>query len=59
MDGKLVGNTGDVAIYAFNISKIITCVFGGALTFQDKDLAKKNKKLARQKFQKSQYYQVY
>ena len=36
-----VGNTGDVAIYAFNISKLITCVFGGVLTFKDKDLANK------------------
>lgn len=40
-NGQLVGNTGDVAIYAFNISKLITCVFGGALTFQDKELATK------------------
>jgi dTDP-4-amino-4,6-dideoxygalactose transaminase len=30
-----------VAVYAFNISKIITSIFGGMLTFQDKKLATK------------------
>jgi dTDP-4-amino-4,6-dideoxygalactose transaminase/ubiquinone/menaquinone biosynthesis C-methylase UbiE len=36
--GRLIGTSGDVAVYAFNISKIITSIFGGILTFQDKDL---------------------
>jgi perosamine synthetase len=40
-NGDLVGNTGDVAIYALNISKIITSIFGGMLTFQDEQLANK------------------
>lgn len=39
--GKIVGSSGDVAIYAFNISKIMTSIFGGMLTFQDKKLAEK------------------
>lgn len=38
-NGRLVGTSGDVAVYAFNISKIITSIFGGMLTFQDKQLA--------------------
>ncbi len=37
--GKLIGGSGDVAIYAFNISKIITSIFGGMLTFQNQELA--------------------
>lgn len=39
--GRMIGTSGDVAIYAFNISKLITTIFGGMLTFQDKDLAQK------------------
>ena len=39
--GRTVGTSGDVAIYAFNISKIMTSIFGGMLTFQCKDLADK------------------
>ena len=37
--GRMIGTSGDVAVYAFNISKIITSIFGGMLTFQDKALA--------------------
>lgn len=36
---QLIGSCGDVAIYAFNISKILTSIFGGVLAFQDQDLA--------------------
>lgn len=39
--GRMIGTSGDVSVYAFNISKIITSIFGGMLTFQDQDLAKK------------------
>lgn len=39
--GKEIGSYGDVAIYALNISKLITSVFGGVLTFGDKKLANK------------------
>ena len=35
----MIGTSGDVAVYALNISKMITSIFGGMLTFQDKDLA--------------------
>ena len=37
----MIGTSGDVAIYALNISKIITSIFGGMLTFQDQKLANK------------------
>ena len=39
--GRMVGTSGDVAVYAFNISKLMTSIFGGMLTFQDKQLAEK------------------
>ena len=39
--GKMIGTSGDVAIYALNISKHITSIFGGMLTFQDQKLANK------------------
>ena len=40
-NGRMIGTSGDVAIYAFNISKMITSIFGGMLTFQDQMLADK------------------
>ena len=40
-NGRMVGTSGDVAVYAFNISKMITSIFGGMLTFQDQALADK------------------
>lgn len=39
--GIMVGTSGDVAVYAFNISKLMTSIFGGMLTFQDQGLANK------------------
>lgn len=39
--GRMIGTSGDVAVYALNISKMITSIFGGMLTFQDKALAEK------------------
>lgn len=38
--GRIVGTSGDVSVYAFNISKVMTSIFGGMLTFQDKKMAK-------------------
>jgi perosamine synthetase len=40
-NGRMIGTSGDVAVYAFNISKMITSIFGGMLTFQDQALANK------------------
>ena len=40
-NNKYVGNEGDVGVYAFNTSKILTCVFGGILTFTNIELANK------------------
>ena len=37
--GRMIGTSGDVAVYAFNISKMMTSIFGGMLTFQDRALA--------------------
>jgi dTDP-4-amino-4,6-dideoxygalactose transaminase len=37
--GRLVGTSGDVGLYALNISKTMTAIFGGMLTFQDQELA--------------------
>ena len=39
--GNVVGAAGDVAVYALNISKLMTSIFGGILTFQDQQLADK------------------
>jgi perosamine synthetase len=33
--GRSVGSSGDVSLYAFNISKSMTSIFGGMLAFQD------------------------
>ena len=38
-NGRLVGSSGDVAVYAFNVSKMFTSIFGGMLTFRDQALA--------------------
>lgn len=40
-NGKMIGTSGDVAVYALNISKLMTSIFGGMLTFQDQQLADK------------------
>ncbi len=40
-NGRQISLSGDVAIYAFNISKTMSSIFGGMLTFQDESLAKK------------------
>src|SRR5689334_16867288 len=37
--GRLAGTCGDVALYGLNISKTMTSIFGGMLTFQDARLA--------------------
>lgn len=38
-DQRLVGTSGDVGLYALNISKTMTAIFGGMLTFQNQQLA--------------------
>ncbi|MFC1749414.1 DegT/DnrJ/EryC1/StrS family aminotransferase [Pseudomonadota bacterium] len=40
-EGRMVGTSGDVALYGLNISKMMTSIFGGMLTFQDQALADK------------------
>lgn len=40
-NGRLVGGSGDVALYALNISKTLTAIFGGMLTFRDRALAQR------------------
>ena len=39
--GRAINSSGDVAVYALNISKLITAIFGGILTFNDQALANK------------------
>ena len=38
-NGRLVAGQGDVALFGLNVSKIISSIFGGMLTFNDQDLA--------------------
>lgn len=40
-NGKKIGLSGDVSVYAFNVSKLMTSIFGGMLTFKDRELADK------------------
>lgn len=40
-NGRLVGTAGDAALYGLNISKMMTSIFGGMLTFNDKSLSAK------------------
>lgn len=37
--GRLVCNDGDAALFGLNISKVVSSIFGGMLTFTDRDLA--------------------
>lgn len=39
--GRSVGQSGDTALYAFNVSKMMTAIFGGMLTFGDRELAQR------------------
>lgn len=53
--GRHVGTSGDVALYALNISKMITSIFGGMLTFQDPKLALKVRAWRDSKFRKGSW----
>ena len=50
--GRMIGTSGDVAVYAFNISKLMTSIFGGMLTFQNRQLAEKIRKWRDSNFRK-------
>jgi dTDP-4-amino-4,6-dideoxygalactose transaminase len=50
--GRLVGTSGDVGLYALNISKMMTSIFGGMLTFQDRQLANQVRAWRDQNFRK-------
>lgn len=52
---RMIGTSGDVAVYAFNISKIMTSIFGGMLTFQDPVLAAKVRKWRDESFKKASF----
>jgi dTDP-4-amino-4,6-dideoxygalactose transaminase len=59
-----VATEGDVALYGLNISKTITSVFGGMLTFQDEHLASLVRKwrdthFGKPRFRKSFYRRIY
>lgn len=51
--GRLVGTSGDVGLYALNISKMMTAIFGGMLTFQDAALADRIRAWRDQHFRKA------
>jgi dTDP-4-amino-4,6-dideoxygalactose transaminase len=50
--GQMIGTSGDVAVYALNISKLMTSIFGGILTFQDQTLADKMRKWRNENYKK-------
>jgi dTDP-4-amino-4,6-dideoxygalactose transaminase len=50
-NGRKVGDSGDVALYAFNVSKMMTTIFGGMLTFQDAALAERVRAWRDERFQ--------
>lgn len=52
-NGRMIGTSGDVAVYAFNISKMMTSIFGGMLTFQDQHLADKVRMWRDQNYRRS------
>jgi len=54
--GRMIGTSGDVSVYAFNISKIITSIFGGMLTFQDQVLAEKVRHWREKHFEKPIFF---
>lgn len=55
-DGKLISSSGDVSVYAFNISKMMSSIFGGMLTFHDKNLANKVRQWRDQNFVKPSFF---
>ena len=52
-NNRMISDSGDVSVYAFNISKIMTSIFGGMLTFKNKDLALKVRKWRNENFKKA------
>ena len=55
-NGRMIGTSGDVAVYAFNISKLMTSIFGGMLTFQDQAIADKVRKWRDKNYQKAGFW---
>jgi dTDP-4-amino-4,6-dideoxygalactose transaminase len=54
-----VATEGDVALYGLNISKMITSVFGGMLTFQDEHLASLVRKWRDTHFSKPRFRKIF
>ena len=52
-NNRMISDSGDVSVFAFNISKIMTSVFGGMLTFQNKNLASKVRKWRDENYRKA------
>ena len=55
LNNELVCNKGDISIYGLNISKLITCIFGGVLTLSDKNLAQKITKFRDKTYKKPSF----
>lgn len=57
--GRLVGSSGDAALYALNISKMMTSIFGGMLTFQDPQLAARVREWRDIHFHRAPWYKAW
>jgi perosamine synthetase len=57
-NGRLVGSSGDVALYALNISKMMTSIFGGMLTFRDPQLAARVRAWRDARFRRSRWHKA-
>lgn len=54
--GRLVGSSGDVALYGLNISKMMTSIFGGMLTFSNPELAAQVRAWRNTHFKRSSWF---
>lgn len=54
--GRLVGSSGDVALYGLNISKMMTSIFGGMLTFSNPELAAQVRTWRDARFQRPSWF---
>lgn len=57
--GRMVGTSGDTALYALNISKMMTSIFGGMLTFRDRELARRIRKWRDDRFNQASWFKPF
>lgn len=56
---KFVGNHGDIGVYALNISKMITSIYGGMLTFTDQKLSNKIRDWRNENYKKPSFFKSF